>query len=382
MSFAALAERLPIIRAQGTNYEIGYAHGSQGRSQVGITLRNLQRSVKTTVGQDWAVCVKIASAFLPVVERRFPAYLEEIKGIADGSGHSFEDIFTLNCRTELGQQFGRRPAQNAAQALSLAGGCSVVGANHTRTATGTTIYGQNWDADPAQRETMVFVVARQKEKPDIAWAGEAGLICRMAGVNSAGIGLGGNTLFCNAPIDFEGLPLQFTYRSIMDQSSFPDAVEAAAMSRLASCNNLMVCGPEGEMVNIERDYKGYGMLYMKEGLIAHANHYRHPKLPRSPYREMDLYPKDELRAFRLEYLMERLPERGVTAEDLMGVLSDHGVNYPASVCQHLPNCATNFSTVIDLNRLEMHIAVGNPCGGYISLRPFAEDGAVEEGGQP
>ena len=90
--------------------------------------------------------------------------------------------------------------------------------------------------------------------------GEAGLICRMAGMNSAGIGLGGNTLFCDAPIDFGGLPLQFTYRYIMDQDNFPDAVEAASMSRVASCNNLMVCGPEGEMVCLEMEYKSYAML--------------------------------------------------------------------------------------------------------------------------
>ena len=257
-------------------------------------------------------------------------------------------------------------------ALRLGGNCSVIGINHTRTATKTTIYGQNWDAHPVQRDTMIFVIAHQTDRPSIAWMGEAGLICRMAGINSAGIGLGGNTLFCDAPIDFDGLPLQFTYRYIMDQDNFPNAVEAAAMSRVASCNNLMVCGPEGEMVCLEMEHKSYAMLYMRDGIISHANHYKHPHMPRPPYRQMDIYPKDELRSFRLDYLAESLHGNELGVQDIMKVLSDHTVNYPASICQHLPECATNFSTVTDLNKKEMYIAVGNPCGGYVSVRPFEE----------
>lgn len=68
----------------------------------------------------------------------------------------------------------------------------------------------------------------------------------------------------------------------MDQDNFPDAVEAASMSRVASCNNLMVCGPEGEMVCLEMEYKSYAMLYMRDGIISHANHYKHPHMPRPP----------------------------------------------------------------------------------------------------
>ena len=208
MSLVELEEKIPVIRASGSNYDIGLAHGIGGKREIDITLANLKKSVQTTVGQDWSICVKVAAAFLPTVKHRCPAYLEEIQGIADGSGHSFEDIFTLNCRTELGQQFSRRSGENFGRAMHLGGGCSIIGINHTRTSTKTTIYGQNWDAHPDQRDTIIFVIAHQKERPSIAWMGEAGLICRMAGMNSAGIGLGGNTLFCDAPIDFGGLPLQ------------------------------------------------------------------------------------------------------------------------------------------------------------------------------
>ena len=42
-------------------------------------------------------------------------------------------------------------------------------------------------------------------------AGEAGIICR-SGMNSAGLGDGVNTGTTNAPVNFEGVPLQFLLR--------------------------------------------------------------------------------------------------------------------------------------------------------------------------
>lgn len=372
MSLAEIVKQVPVIRASGTNYEIGSAHGKYGKSQIDRMLQNLKSGIEKYTGHDWDACTRIAAGFLPAVKAMVPQYLEEIQGIADGCGFSFEDIFTLNCRTELGQQFGYHLGANVEAALRLAGGCSVVGVNHTRTAEKTTIYGQNWDAPHAQVPTIVFMIVKQPDKPDIAWVGEAGLLCRMSGMNSAGIGMGGNSLFTDAPIDFEGLPLQFAYRYIMDQSTFPDAVAAAVRSRVASNINFMICGPEGEMVNLEMEYKGYGMVYMKNGVICHANTYRHPKLPRAPYKEIDKFPKDELRAYRLESLVEGLTGNEVTAQDLMEILSDHKANYPTSVCQHAEDFATLTSTVCDLNKLEMHVAIGNPCKGYVTVRPFEE----------
>lgn len=371
MSLTEIAKQVPVIRASGTNYEIGRAHGKYGRKQIEINLNNLKAGVERTTGHGWDACTRMAAAFIPVVKTMVPWYLDEIQGLADGGGFTFEDIFALNCRTELGQQFSHCLGANVEAALRLSGGCSVLGVNHTRTVEGTTIYGQNWDAPHSQDSTIVFIIAEQKDKPDIAWIGEAGLLCRMSGMNSAGIGLGGNSLFTNAPIDFEGLPLQFAYRYIMDQSKFPDAVAAAVNSRVASNINFMVCGAEGEMVNLEMEYKGYGMIYMKNGVICHANHYRHPKLPTPPYRETDRFPKDALRACRLESLTESLRGNAVTVRDIMDILSDHKANYPTSICQHAEDFATLTSTVCDLNKLEMYVAVGSPCKGYAKVRPFS-----------
>lgn len=371
MSIAEIEAKIPVVRAKGTNYEIGFAHGSLAKKQVNITLANLKESTKTTIGFDWSVCQKIASAFLSVVKKEVPEYLDEIQGIADGSGNSFEDIFTLNCRTELGGQFARKYGANMDAVRNMIGGCSVVGITQSRTASGTNLYAQNWDSNPSQLPTLVFIIARQVDKPAIAWTGEAGLICRMGGVNDCGIGLGGNTLSTNAPIDFEGLPLQFAYRYIMDQKTFPDAVEAAVNSHVASNINLLVAGPEGEMVDIEVEYKGCGFLNKKKGVISHANIYKHPKLPSAPYKEIE-YPKGIIRSFRLDTLVEELEGNQLGVDDIKRIMTDHKANYPFCICRHSADTMTVFSSIVDLNKLEMYLSIGNPCTGYYFLKPFDE----------
>lgn len=372
MSLAEIKDKIPVIRAKGSNYDIGYAHGSQGKKQVNLNLEKLKESTKRTIGRDWSYCIEIASAFLQVVKAKVPYYLDEIQGIADGSGNSFEDIFTLNCRTELGNQFARAYGINADRVRELTGECSVVGIAQSRTATGTNLYSQNWDTNPEQFETLVFVIARQTDnKPSIAWTGEAGLLCRMGGMNDCGIGLGANTLSTNAPIDFDGLPLQFAYRYIMDQKDYPSAVCAAVESHVASNINLLVVGPEGEMIDIEVEYKGQGFLNKKNGVISHANTYKHPKLPSAPYKECD-YPKGVIRSFRLDTLVEELEGNRLDVEDIKRIMTDHKANYPACICRHDPGVMTAFSSIIDLNKLEMHLSIGNPCTGYYFLKPFDE----------
>lgn len=246
-----------------------------------------------------------------------------------------------------------------------------MGITQSRTATGTNLYCQNWDSNPSQLPTLVFIIARQTDKPAIAWAGEAGLLCRMGGMNDCGIGLGANTLSTNAPIDFEGLPLQFAYRYIMDQKSFPEAVEVAVDSRVASNINLLIAGPEGEMVDIEVEYKGYGFLNKKNGVISHANIYKHPQLPSAPYKESD-YPRGVLRSFRLDSLVEEMEGNELGVEDIKKIMTDHKANYPSCICRHDSTVMTVFSAINDLNKLEMNLSIGNPCTGYYYFKPFDE----------
>jgi isopenicillin-N N-acyltransferase like protein len=49
----------------------------------------------------WPDVLSTALKFLPYLSARWPAYVEEVRGVAEGAGAGFEDILAINVRTEI-----------------------------------------------------------------------------------------------------------------------------------------------------------------------------------------------------------------------------------------------------------------------------------------
>ena len=59
----------------------------------------------------WSRAKELSRKFIDVIRDYHADYLEEIRGVADGSGFGFEDILALNCRSEIvfvGKEFGAK----------------------------------------------------------------------------------------------------------------------------------------------------------------------------------------------------------------------------------------------------------------------------------
>ena len=52
-------------------------------------------------GVTWNVAGKISKKFEPFIRDYYPEALEEIAGVAEGAGLSYEDVLTINCRSEI-----------------------------------------------------------------------------------------------------------------------------------------------------------------------------------------------------------------------------------------------------------------------------------------
>ena len=108
--------------------KIGYAHGSKAKIQVhrcmsfyaGLFLKNCK--------QSWPQVLERATKFEEQARRAWPAYHEEMRGIADGAGVELLDIVALNVRTEI--NFGL-----------FSDGCTAM-SWHTRE---RSFLAQNWD---------------------------------------------------------------------------------------------------------------------------------------------------------------------------------------------------------------------------------------------
>lgn len=88
------------VRVQGTPFERGVQYGTQARDQVAATRDGYQRAFKSA-GIEWSDAVAMAQRYLAPIEKFASNSLQEMRGIAEGAGISFDDVLAINCRTEI-----------------------------------------------------------------------------------------------------------------------------------------------------------------------------------------------------------------------------------------------------------------------------------------
>lgn len=91
----------PIISVEGDAHEIGYQYGSQCKKLIEEAIGVYRKLFKTVVGLEWEAAISSARKFTPSIEEYDPAGMEEMRGVAKGSGQAFDNILTLNLRYEL-----------------------------------------------------------------------------------------------------------------------------------------------------------------------------------------------------------------------------------------------------------------------------------------
>lgn len=366
---------VPIVISKGSPYEIGFNHGSKAKDRI---LKSIKYNLPTCIQEGWFTkedAVHVALDFMKPVREYNEAYLEELQGIADGSGLTFEEIMMLNCRTELQKhaaQMAKRKQTEFPEGDEEA--CTCMAVTGERMTDGSTYVVQNWDNRPWARECLIFHVIEQKDgKPAIAYVGEAGIISRF-GMNSAGLGSGCNSLYSNSPVKLDGVPLQFLLRGVLDSTDLAMGMDACNRGQNGAVNNILIAYKDGDAADVEMDYECAGYLYPEDGILVHANMYVSPGHPRYPY--VDTCAGNAfLRHHRANKLIRDI-EGKISPEDLKRVMSDHG-NAPQSICRHGEpwlseerRIMTIFSYLCNLNSLKMELALGCPCGGYTSLKPF------------
>lgn len=352
----------PFVEASGTPYEIGLAHGRGLRTQVANSIACYRAMFADYSNLEWSRARKLSLRFAPMIEEYNAAYLDEIRGVADGSGFDFEDILALNCRSELvfvGNEMNQ-----------IEGACTTIGVSADASSTGRALMGYNWDWKTCQRDAMGVVrIAAHDGLPSILMLTEAGIIGK-AGINSDGLCVSLNALSTNqAPA---GLPLHIAMRGMLESSTLYEAIRATTRMPLGCCANFMVGSANGEVIDIEVENEDYDVLYPQGGLIVHTNHFTSPRLPLSPRKDTlkSKVPDTFVRLGRAAKLMRRAMDArdgSTTLDDIAAVLHDH-VEYPSSICRHDDpkvseglRMGTVFSLIAELGTSKMSICVGNPC---------------------
>ncbi len=180
----------PAIDLDGTPRERGRQHGKAAPGRIKRGIKMYSESLLKS-GVEWKELERRAEALVPTVDAFDPTYVEEMRGIAEGSGEPFAGIMLMNARTEMVAAARRQQA-----AKHFPDGCTAALALPEATADGVLVHGQNWDWRAECAETGVVLRIRRDDGPDILTFTETGGLAR-SGLNSAGIGLTANALECD-----------------------------------------------------------------------------------------------------------------------------------------------------------------------------------------
>jgi len=346
------AEPVPFIKIKGSHRELGQQIGAAFPEKIihGIeNARKLLGDSYETLELTWDGAQIQARKYLPFVQEHYPQYVEELAGIAVGSGVPFDDLVVLNAIEAV-----------TTDALHLTR-CTSMAVNQERTADEHVLLAHNEDWVPEDENDVYIVHAEPDDEPPFIAMSYGGLLPNI-GFNAHGIAQLIDSVY---PNDARlGIPRIMVGRAVLAAKTPADAIRSALMPHRAAGYNHLIVHESGELYSVEASARRFALLNGEDGYLVHTNHYLSGNMIEI---EKD---SDELIATRVRYFRAlRLlkQEQRHTLKSLQAILKDH-VNYPNAICNHAINDTepldrekTINSLVIDLTTREMHVAWGNPC---------------------
>ena len=334
---------IPLIETGGPWREIGLDVGRAMRDHLQTVAASSRAELGAAADRELGASI---APYLAATERGAPEIVEELGGMAEGSGVPLETLFALNASAELNQALGNFE-------------CTVVGITPAGTADGHVLVGHNEDATAGWGDYAYVVKAEPRGAPAFAAFTYAGLLLHQ-GVNAAGLASVGNALYARDARP--GIPKLFQYRRALVETSIEGAIRVATDPARAFGNNHLFATADGDVYDVEVSGGCWSLLDAGNRFLAHANHFTSDELGHLD-RDEDLL-NSCLRQGRVERLVDRA-WGALTVDALKGIMADHA-NYPKSVCKHhAPESELDYGTiggvVIDVTDRTLWACAGNPC---------------------
>ncbi len=269
-----MVEACPLIELTGPAFDRGRDYGRKARQRIVKGIAHYARQLET-LSVDDAQIRQLVGDYLPVIENFEPAYIEEMRGIAEGAGVAFEHIVLLNARTEI-LKLGQRPdLRRKLMRDEGPDGCTGVVVLPSASRDGALIHAQNWDWKMECAETAVVLRIRNSDGPDILTFTEAGGLAR-SGFNSAGIAITANYLESDRDYREIGVPLALIRRKVLEQELLAMAMRAVYVTPKSAANNMIISHKDGVAIDFECAPDETFQVHPDRGLLVHANHFVSP----------------------------------------------------------------------------------------------------------
>ncbi|TFG96493.1 MAG: hypothetical protein E4H13_12075 [Calditrichales bacterium] len=199
-------DQIHILKLWGSPYEMGKAHGELLKKEINAHVPNLIRLMTEKSGQPAEVLDQVFAATEPFIPA---AYIEEMQGIADGSGLTFEQVRRANLIGEASEWH-----------------CSLFGAWGKATAADGHLYQlRSLDYEVAaniQHHPVIVVYFPQEGHPfaNITWAGVVGSISGISSAQLAVSEIGDD--YDKENDTFAGIPFMFLLRDILQYDNSLD----------------------------------------------------------------------------------------------------------------------------------------------------------------
>ena len=266
-----MTEAFPLIEVSGPPRERGRQYGRQAADRIALGIRHYTAQLERA-GFDAAAIRDLVAEFAPRMDAFEPAYVEEMRGIAEGAGVDFEAVALLNARTEI-LKLGRQPELRRRLAGEEA--CTGVVALPEATQGHRLIHAQNWDWKVECAETAVVLCVRRDDGPDLLTFTEAGGLAR-SGFNSAGVAITANYLECDRDYRRLGVPLALIRRKVLESQHLALAMRSVYVTPKSAANNMIVSHVEGVAIDFECAPDETFQVHPDHGLLVHANHFVSP----------------------------------------------------------------------------------------------------------
>jgi isopenicillin-N N-acyltransferase-like protein len=350
-------QALPIVEIRGKPRQLGQQQGEGARLQILRAVDGYREMIPMITTLTWEEALREARKFLPYGEKAFPQFVEEMRGIADGAGVPFHDVWLLNCYEGL------------IETHHQAWGCTCLAVRDDLTADGHVLLAHNEDWSSVDRDNVYLVHAQPDDGPPFLGMSYGPLLVNI-GLNAEGLGVAINSVY--ATDGRVGIPRILCSRAVLNARTIGQAICACVPKSRAGGYNYLLADANGELYSVETSATAHSLIYGEEGWLAHTNHYLSAKMQK--LEEPGTYASSHVRLNRARRLLGAQLGR-VSVESLQALLRDH-VNYPDSICSHEDadeppheRGMTLASLVMDLSERVMWSAPGPPCQSeYIAHR--------------
>jgi isopenicillin-N N-acyltransferase-like protein len=378
---------------EGVPYAMGLAHGRAMRDEVhALAEERLRLSLRDArlqgVRASREEALALAREMLPLQERWSTEVHAEFMGIADGAGIApellligngytdFRDVLarartndqrpTTNDGTEQGDHADRdreRSLVVGRWSASEAGAeCTVFRVGPEASVDGRVYIGQTWDMHSTAEPFVLSILRRPAEGPATLGVTTAGCLS-LVGVNACGLGCGNSNL---TPTDARpGVIYLAMIHAALASETWEAACAAIRDAPRASGHNYYLSGPGAAFADIETTAEEAAMLFAKEPIFVHANHYQSSRLLplQAP---LDATATTRHRERRLRARLEAR-KGSLDPETIRQCLADHD-DGPGPVCVHDhgeggKSCA---AVVLCPETREIWWRIGTPCGGPLT----------------